>query len=86
MKPPAAPTVQLNNGVAMPRLGLGTWPLRGDAQQAVTRALRSGYRLIDTAAAYGNENAHPPHRDPARGGLRHHHRPNCAPTTSATAS
>jgi 2,5-diketo-D-gluconate reductase A len=58
MKPSAAPTVLLNNGVAMPRLGLGTWPLRGtDAQQAVTRALRSGYRLIDTAAAYGNESA-----------------------------
>lgn len=53
-----SPVVTLNNGVTMPRLGLGTWPLEGDgAQHAVTSALTSGYRLIDTAAAYGNEDA-----------------------------
>jgi 2,5-diketo-D-gluconate reductase A len=40
----------------MPQLGLGTWPLSDtEAQQAVTTALELGYRLIDTASAYGNE-------------------------------
>lgn len=51
-----APTLTLSNGVAMPRLGLGTWPM-DDAQAAVAvkSALQSGYRLIDTAQNYGNE-------------------------------
>lgn len=51
-----APTVTLGNGVAMPRLGLGTWPM-DDAQAArvVARALDMGYRLIDTAENYRNE-------------------------------
>ncbi|GHB60226.1 oxidoreductase [Streptomyces umbrinus] len=58
MNTPSAPTVLLNNGVAMPRLGLGTWPLKGaDAQRTVAFALNNGYRLIDTATAYGNESA-----------------------------
>ena len=50
-------TVQLNNGVAMPRLGLGVFRApRGEAtQQAVLEALRIGYRHIDTARVYGNE-------------------------------
>ena len=40
----------------MPRIGLGTWPM-GDreAERAVARALEMGYRLVDTAHAYGNE-------------------------------
>ena len=40
----------------MPRLGLGTWPM-GDreAGRAVAEALGVGYRLVDTANAYGNE-------------------------------
>jgi 2,5-diketo-D-gluconate reductase B len=43
-------------GTEMPRLGLGTWPLRGrDAVTAVRDALAIGYRHIDTARAYGNE-------------------------------
>lgn len=46
---------QLNNGKAIPLLGFGTWQLKGDeCTQAVETALATGYRHIDTAAAYGN--------------------------------
>jgi diketogulonate reductase-like aldo/keto reductase len=49
-------TVTLNNGIAMPMLGLGVFQSPPDATAAAVReALRLGYRLIDTAAAYGNE-------------------------------
>ena len=45
-----------NDGRSMPRLGLGTWKLPdGQAAGVVRRALDLGYRLIDTAAIYGNE-------------------------------
>ena len=50
-------TVMLNNGVAMPGLGLGVFKV-GDGSpvvSAVKSALRAGYRSIDTAAVYGNE-------------------------------
>lgn len=50
-------TVMLNNGVAMPGLGLGVFKV-GDGSpvvNAVKSALRHGYRSIDTAAVYGNE-------------------------------
>lgn len=51
-----APTVVLANGVAMPQLGLGTWPMNdAEAAIAVASALDIGYRLIDTAENYGNE-------------------------------
>lgn len=51
-----APTVTLANGVQMPRLGLGTWPMDDvEAAVAVAGALRVGYRLIDTAENYENE-------------------------------
>jgi len=51
-----APTLTLANGVEMPQLGLGTWPMNdGEAEVAVARALDIGYRLIDTAENYGNE-------------------------------
>ncbi|MFI7106273.1 aldo/keto reductase [Nonomuraea sp. NPDC050227] len=51
-----APTLVLSDGRAMPRLGLGTWPMDDrQARQAVGHALTLGYRLIDTAASYGNE-------------------------------
>lgn len=51
-----APTVVLANGVAMPQLGLGTWPMNdAEAAIAVANALDIGYRLIDTAENYGNE-------------------------------
>jgi diketogulonate reductase-like aldo/keto reductase len=51
------PTVQLNNGVKMPKLGFGTWALQegSEARRAVEDALELGYRLIDTAKLYGNE-------------------------------
>ena len=44
------------HGMRMPRLGLGTWPMKGrDCQDAVESALALGYRHIDTAQIYGNE-------------------------------
>ncbi len=49
-------TFQLYNGVRIPCVGLGTWQSPDDtAKNAVLSALSLGYRLIDTAAAYGNE-------------------------------
>ncbi|GAB3945782.1 aldo/keto reductase [Spirosoma harenae] len=50
-------TITLNNGVEMPLLGLGVYApsQANEVQQAVEWALEIGYRLIDTAAAYGNE-------------------------------
>jgi 2,5-diketo-D-gluconate reductase A len=49
----------LNNGVKMPLLGFGVYqvPDPGECERSVEEALRVGYRLIDTAAAYGNEEA-----------------------------
>jgi 2,5-diketo-D-gluconate reductase A len=51
--------VTLNNGVAMPILGFGVFQVPDPAQceQVVADALATGYRLIDTAAAYLNEEA-----------------------------
>lgn len=46
----------MNNGVTIPKLGLGTWFIADDqAAQAVREAVKLGYRHIDTAQAYGNE-------------------------------
>jgi 2,5-diketo-D-gluconate reductase A len=55
----ATKTVTLNNGVEMPILGFGVYQVPDAAQceQAVSDALAAGYRLIDTAAAYLNEEA-----------------------------
>lgn len=51
-----APTVTLPNGVEMPALGLGTWPMDdAESVDAVAGALRLGYRLLDTAENYENE-------------------------------
>ena len=51
-----APTVQLANGVEMPHIGLGTWPMDNtEAARIVPQALEIGYRLIDTAENYQNE-------------------------------
>ena len=51
-------TVTLNNGVEMPILGFGVYQIPpGQTEQAVADALEVGYRHIDTAAAYGNEEA-----------------------------
>jgi 2,5-diketo-D-gluconate reductase A len=52
------PTVTLNNGVLMPRLGFGTNTLSGVIGiRSVSEAISVGYRLIDTAHIYGNEAA-----------------------------
>jgi diketogulonate reductase-like aldo/keto reductase len=50
-------TVKLNNGVSMPLLGLGVYLMRPgkETYQAVKAALEVGYRLVDTASLYGNE-------------------------------
>jgi diketogulonate reductase-like aldo/keto reductase len=52
-------TTVLNNGVAMPLLGFGVFQMHDaeECERAVTEALRTGYRLIDTAASYRNEEA-----------------------------
>ena len=48
----------LNNGVVMPVLGFGVYQIPAEqTEQAVSDALAAGYRLLDTAAAYGNEEA-----------------------------
>ena len=55
----AIPSVTLNNGVEMPILGFGVFQV-SDAEvceRSVYEAIRTGYRLIDTAASYGNEEA-----------------------------
>jgi len=50
------PAVNLPDGVAMPMLGFGTWQIQGEtAYQSVSHALAAGYRHIDTATMYGNE-------------------------------
>ncbi|CAL9288568.1 aldo/keto reductase [Streptomyces sp. SudanB182_2057] len=50
------PPIILNNGVEMPQLGYGVWQVPDDeAERAVAAALQAGYRSIDTAAIYGNE-------------------------------
>ena len=51
--------ITLNNGVEMPQLGFGVYqiPDAAECQRAVEDALSVGYRLIDTAASYGNEEA-----------------------------
>ena len=53
------PTITLNNGVKMPAIGYGVFRMKDPAEceEAVVQAIRSGYRLIDTAAAYENEEA-----------------------------
>lgn len=52
-------TVKLNNGVEMPVLGFGVYQIEDEkiCEQCVYDAIQSGYRLIDTAAAYMNEEA-----------------------------
>ena len=51
--------VVLNNGVEMPVLGFGVYQIADaeECERSVSEALRTGYRLIDTAAAYMNEEA-----------------------------
>ena len=56
--PAPIPSVALNNGVQMPILGFGVFQVPADeTERVVTDALAAGYRHLDTAAAYGNEEA-----------------------------
>lgn len=52
------PSIPLNDGAEIPQLGFGTWQIPGrEATASVKKALETGCRLIDTAAAYENEEA-----------------------------
>ena len=55
----SVPTVTLNNNVAMPILGFGVFQMHDleECERSVYEAIQTGYRLVDTAAAYGNEEA-----------------------------
>ncbi len=55
----ATPSVTLNNGLGMPLLGFGVFQVNDpeECERSVSEAISAGYRLIDTAAAYGNEEA-----------------------------
>lgn len=51
-------TIRLNNGVEMPILGLGVYQMsKEECENSVCEAIRLGYRSIDTASAYCNEEA-----------------------------
>ncbi|GAA3744260.1 aldo/keto reductase [Salinactinospora qingdaonensis] len=53
---PSVPEVTLNNGVRIPQLGFGVWQISdAEVTDAVRIAIETGYRSIDTAAIYGNE-------------------------------
>jgi 2,5-diketo-D-gluconate reductase A len=54
MNETTVPTLTLRSGVSIPRVGFGTWDLADD-EADVAAAIELGYRLIDTAYAYGNE-------------------------------
>src|SRR6266568_844818 len=55
----AAPKVVLNNDVEMPLLGFGVFQMTdlAECERSVYDAISIGYRLLDTAASYGNEEA-----------------------------
>jgi 2,5-diketo-D-gluconate reductase A len=56
MTAPTVPALLLNDGNAIPQIGLGTWPLKDDeVAPVVVTAIEAGYRHIDTAMRYGNE-------------------------------
>jgi 2,5-diketo-D-gluconate reductase A len=58
MKTSTTPAITLNNGVEMPILGFGVFQIPADeTEQAVVEAIAAGYRALDTAASYGNEEA-----------------------------
>ncbi|KAI9731655.1 MAG: hypothetical protein M1818_007785 [Claussenomyces sp. TS43310] len=48
---------KLNTGATIPAIGFGTWQDKDEQEQAVTEALKAGYRHIDTASIYGTEPA-----------------------------
>ena len=49
------PSIRLNNGIEMPQLGVGTFLVKDKAAEHVSHAIKTGFRLIDTAQGYGNE-------------------------------
>lgn len=51
--------IKLNNGIEMPEMGFGTFLItdKKECEESVINAIQTGYRLIDTAQAYGNEDA-----------------------------
>ena len=51
--------ITLNNGICMPKIGYGVFRMTDEkeCEEAVVQAIKTGYRLIDTAAAYENEEA-----------------------------
>lgn len=53
------PVITLNNGVDIPALGFGVWQMEDlkECENAVIKAIQTGYRMIDTAAIYQNETA-----------------------------
>lgn len=54
----SVPLIHLNDGHLMPQVGLGTWPLKHDnAAPVIVTAIEAGYRHIDTAQYYENEEA-----------------------------
>jgi 2,5-diketo-D-gluconate reductase A len=58
VNPADVPAAALPTGARMPMIGYGSWPLRSDqARDAVLAAFEAGYRHIDTATAYENEEA-----------------------------
>ena len=52
-------SIILNNGISMPNIGFGVFRMtdQAECEEAVVQAIQAGYRLIDTAAAYKNEEA-----------------------------
>ncbi|WP_230532717.1 aldo/keto reductase [Microvirga roseola] len=53
---PTTPSLDLNDGRRIPQLGFGVWQVPNhEARSIVTEAIEAGYRSIDTAAIYGNE-------------------------------
>jgi len=53
------PVVTLHNGIDIPALGFGVWQMENlkECEEAVVKAIQTGYRMIDTAAIYQNETA-----------------------------
>jgi methylglyoxal/glyoxal reductase len=50
------PSIPLNDGSHIPQLGLGVWQMSGrECEKAILAAFEAGYRLVDTASLYGNE-------------------------------
>lgn len=82
----SVPTIVLNDGKTIPALGFGVFQVPDDeTQEAVSTALKTGYRSIDTAKIYGNEVASAARSpNPASPAKTSTSRQNCGTTTKAT--